>query len=96
MIHDKEKAFLDSLPDYLIRDLITYNFWNETEKIIIKNLFENRNNKRSIEYMIANGILHYEKTQAYEHYKNALLKLRKFLQTTESPLYKVLKDILIR
>lgn len=96
MIYYKEKLFLEALPDYLIRDLLTYNFWNETEKIIIKNMFENRNNKKTIDYMISNGILNYERAQAFEHYKNGLLKLRNFLENTESPIYKTIYKILIK
>ena len=92
MIYLKEKYFLKTIPDYLIRDLLTYDFWDKVEKDIIKFMFlENK----SIENIIVNKLIPYEKSQANEYYKNGLSKLQKFLKSTQNPnytrLYKLLK-----
>ena len=39
MKYYKEKAFLLNMPSVIIEDLLTYDFWNDTEKMIVKNMF---------------------------------------------------------
>ena len=95
MKYYKEKAFLLNMPSVIIEDLLTYDFWNDTEKMIVKNMFGNTNDRKSINYMITNGILNYEITQAHLHYRNALLKLHNFLKKTKNPMYKRLYKVII-
>lgn len=95
MKYYKEKVFLSNMPSVIIKDLLTYDFWNDTEKIIVKNMFGNTNDRKSINYMNTNGILNYEKTQAHLHYRNALFKLHNFLKNTKNPMYKRLYKVII-
>ena len=39
MKYAKEKMFLELLPDYLIKDLISFNIWDDLEKKIIEGIY---------------------------------------------------------
>ena len=35
----KKKCFLEFLPDYLVKDLISFNIWDDLEKKIIEGIY---------------------------------------------------------
>ena len=39
MKYAKEKMFLELLPDYLVKDLISFNIWDDLEKKIIEGIY---------------------------------------------------------
>ena len=39
MKYAKERLFLELLPDYLIRELISFNIWDDLEKKIIEGVY---------------------------------------------------------
>lgn len=90
MKYAKEKLFLELLPDYLIRELISFNIWNDLEKKIIEGVYIK---KKSITGLVYD--LSYEKTKLYEIYNDGILKLKNWLKRTEKPQYKRLYKIII-
>ena len=90
MKYAKEKLFLELLPDYLIRELISFNIWNDLEKKIIEGVYIK---KKSITGLVYD--LSYEKSRLYEIYNNGILKLKNWLKRTERTQYKRLYKIII-
>ena len=90
MKYAKERLFLELLPDYLIRELISFNIWDDLEKKIIEGVYIH---KKSIVGLAFD--LPYEKTRLYEIYNNGILKFKKWLKKTEKTEYKKLFDIII-
>lgn len=90
MKYAKEKLFLELLPDYLIRELISFNIWDDLEKKIIEGVYIK---KKSITGLVYD--LSYEKTKLYEIYNNGILKLKNWLKRTERTQYKRLYKIII-
>ena len=90
MKYAKERLFLELLPDYLIRELISFNIWDDLEKKIIEGVYIK---KKTV--MGLSCDLPYEKTRLYEIYNSGILKFKKWLENTEKPEYKKLFDIII-
>ena len=90
MKYAKERLFLELLPDYLIRELISFNIWDDLEKKIIEGVYIKKKSVTGLTFELP-----YEKTRLYEFYNNGILKLRKWLKNTEKVEYKRLYDILI-
>lgn len=90
MKYYKEKLFLKLIPECLIRELISYNIWDNTEKRIIEQLYIKN---KTIQNLTME--LNYEKTQLYEIYNNGILKFKKWLKTTENTHYKRLFKVVI-
>lgn len=90
MKYAKERLFLELLPDYLIRELISFNIWDDLEKKIIEGVYIK---KKSIIGLSCD--LPYEKSRLYEIYNSGILKLKKWLKNTEKVEYKRLYKILI-
>ncbi len=90
MKYIKERLYLELLPDYLIRELISFNIWNDLEKKIIEGVYIK---KKSITGLTFD--LPYEKTRLYEIYNSGILKFKKWLEKTEKTEYKKLFDIII-
>lgn len=86
----KERLFLELLPDYLIRELISFNIWDNLEKQIIDGIYIKKKSIRGMSF-----VLPYEKSQLYKFYNNGLLKLKKWLKNTEKTQYKRLYKNLI-
>lgn len=90
MKYAKERLFLELLPDYLIRELISFNIWDDLEKKIIEGVYIK---KKSIIGLSCD--LPYEKSRLYEFYNNGILKLKKWLKNTEKAEYKRLYKVII-
>lgn len=90
MKYAKERLFLELLPDYLIRELISFNIWNDLEKKIIEGVYIKKKTVVGLAFDLP-----YEKSRLYELYNNGILKLKKWLKNTEKIEYKRLYDILI-
>ena len=92
MKYRKERLFLKILLPPYKRELLTFNFWDNQEKEIIRLMYLE---DRSIENIIANGLIHYEKTWLSEKHKNALCKLKKWLKDTSKVEYRLIYKNLI-
>ena len=79
MKYAKEKMFLELLPDYLVKDLISFNIWDDLEKKIIEGIYIKKKTIVSLSFDLP-----YEKTRLYEIYNSGILKLKKWLKTTEN------------
>ena len=79
MKYAKEKMFLELLPDYLVKDLISFNIWDDLEKKIIEGIYIKKKTIISLSFDLP-----YEKTRLYEIYNSGILKLKKWLKTTEN------------
>lgn len=90
MLYLKERRFLELLPEFMMKELLSYNIWNNLEKKIFEGVYIR---KKSIVYLTTE--IPYEKTQLYEYYKNGILKLKKWLKTTEKVHFKKLYKIII-
>ena len=90
MKYAKERLFLELLPDYLIRELISFNIWDDLEKKIIEGVYIKKKTIVGLAFDLP-----YEKTRLYEIYNNGILKFKKWLKNTEKPEYKKLFDIII-
>ena len=90
MKYAKERLFLELLPDYLIRELISFNIWNDLEKKIIEGVYIKKKTVVGLAFDLP-----YEKSRLYEFYNNGILKLKKWVKNTETVEYKRLYDILI-
>ena len=86
----KERLFLELLPDYLIRELISFNIWDNLEKQIIDGIYIKKKSIRGMSFDLP-----YEKSQLYKFYNNGLLKLKIWLKNTEKTQYKRLYKNLI-
>ena len=82
--------FLELLPDYLVKDLISFNIWDDLEKKIIEGIYIKKKTIINLSFDLP-----YEKTRLYEIYNDGILKLKKWLQTTEKYQYKRLYEIII-
>lgn len=90
MKYAKERLFLELLPDYLIRELISFNIWDDLEKKIIEGVYIKKKTVVNLAFDLP-----YEKTRLYEIYNSGILKFKKWLENTEKPEYKKLFDIMI-
>lgn len=90
MKYAKERLFLELLPDYLIRELISFNIWDDLEKKIIEGVYIKKKSVTGLTFELP-----YEKSRLYEFYNNGILKLKKWLENTEKTEYKRLFDIII-
>ena len=90
MKYAKERLFLELLPDYLIKELISFNIWDDLEKKIIEGVYIKKKSVTGLTFELP-----YEKSRLYEFYNNGILKLKKWLKNTEKVEYKRLYDILI-
>ena len=90
MKYAKERLFLELLPDYLIRELISFNIWNDLEKKIIEGVYIKKKSVTGLTFELP-----YEKSRLYEFYNNGILKLKKWLKNTEKLEYKRLYKIII-
>lgn len=90
MKYAKERLFLKILPDYLIRELIGFNIWNDLEKKIIEGIYIK--NKTIVGLTVDLG---YEKSQLYTYYNNGILKFKRWLKNTEKVEYKRLYKVII-
>jgi hypothetical protein len=90
MKYRKERLFLELLPDYLIRELISFNIWNDIEKQIIEGVYIK---KKTISGLTFD--LNYEKTTLYEVYNSGILKLKKWLNNTDKTKYRKLYKVII-
>ena len=82
--------FLELLPDYLVKDLISFNIWDDLEKKIIEGVYIKKKTIINLSFDLP-----YEKTRLYEIYNNGILKLKKWLKTTEKYKYKRLYEIIV-
>ncbi len=92
MKYRKERLFLKVLLPPYKRELLTFNFWNEKEKKLIELVFLE---KRSIDNIVFNRLMPYERTSLFEIKKSAFLKLRKWIKTTSKTEYKLIYKNLI-
>ena len=90
MKYAKERLFLELLPDYLIRELISFNIWDDLEKKIIEGVYIKKKSVTGLTFELP-----YEKSRLYEFYNNGILKLKKWLKNTEKLEYKRLYKIII-
>ena len=90
MKYAKEKMFLELLPDYLVKDLISFNIWDDLEKKIIEGIYIKKKTIVGLAFYLP-----YEKTRLYEIYNSGILKLKKWLKNTEKYQYKRLYDIIV-
>ena len=90
MKYAKERLFLELLPDYLIRELISFNIWDDLEKKIIEGVYIKKKSVTGLTFELP-----YEKSRLYEFYNNGILKLKKWLKNTEKLEYKRLYNIII-
>ena len=85
MKYKKERLFLQVLHPLLLKDLLSFTFWNEHEKQLIKYMYlENK----SIDNIVVNKLMPYERSWLFEIYKSGLFKLKKWLENTEKIEYK--------
>lgn len=92
MKYRKERLYLKTLLPPYKRELLSLNFWNEKEKRIIELVFLE---KRSIDNIVFNRLMPYERTALFNIKRSAFLKLKKWLKTTEKVEYKLLYKNLI-
>ena len=90
MKYRRERLFLELLPDYLIRELISFNIWDDLEKKIIEGVYIKKKSVTGLAFDLP-----YEKTKLYEIYNSGISKLKKWLKNTEKLEYKKLFDIMI-
>ena len=57
MKYAKEKMFLELLPDYLVKDLISFNIWDDLEKKIIEGIYIKKKTKEEIQMIIIRPII---------------------------------------
>ena len=81
--------FLELLPDYLVKDLISFNIWDDLEKKIIEGIYIKKKTIISLAFDLP-----YEKTIVCEIYNGGILKLKKWLKTTGKYQYKRLYEII--
>lgn len=92
MKYRKERLFLKILLPPYKRELLNLTFWNAQEKQIIKLMYlENR----SIENIIAYGLMPYEKSWLSMLHRTALSKLKEWLKYTSKIEYKLIYKNLI-
>ena len=92
MKYRRERLFLRVLLPPYKRELLSFNFWNDKEKEIIRLVFLE---KRSIDNIIINGLMKGERTTLFNIKKNALLKLKNWIKTTQKTEYKLIYKNLI-
>ena len=92
MKYRRERLFLKVLLPAYKRELLTFNLWNEREKEIVRLVFLE---KRSIDNIIMNGLMKGERTTLFNLKRNALLKLKKWIKTTQKTEYKLIYKNLI-
>ena len=92
MKYRRERLFLKVLLPAYKRELLTFNLWNEREKEIVRLVFLE---KRSIDNIIMNGLMKGERTTLFNLKKNALLKLKNWIKTTQKTEYKLIYKNLI-
>ena len=90
MKYAKERLYLELLPDYLVKDLISFNIWDDLEKKIIEGIYIKKKTIVGLAFYLP-----YEKTRLYEIYNGGILKLKKWLKTTEKYQYKRLYEIIV-
>ena len=90
MKYAKERLFLELLPDYLIRELISFNIWDDLEKKIIEGVYIKKKTIINLSFDLP-----YEKTRLYEIYNSGILKFKKWLENTEKYQYKRLYEIIV-
>lgn len=84
--------FLQILDYRLLDELLTFTFWNKQEKQVIRYMYREN---RTIDNIVINKLMPYERSWLFEIYKSGLFKLKKWLEDTERPEYKRLYKILI-
>jgi hypothetical protein len=92
MKYRRERLFLKVLLPAYKRELLTFNLWNEREKEVVRLVFLE---KRSIDNIIMNGLMKGERTTLFNLKKNALLKLKNWIKTTQKTEYKLIYKNLI-
>ena len=92
MKYRRERLFLKVLLPAYKRELLTFNLWNEREKEVVRLVFLE---KRSIDNIIMNGLMNGERTTLFNIKKNALLKLKNWIKTTQKTEYKLIYKNLI-
>jgi hypothetical protein len=92
MKYRRERLFLKVLLPAYKRELLTFNLWNEREKEVVKLVFLE---KRSIDNIIMNGLMKGERTTLFNLKRNALLKLKNWIKTTQKTEYKLIYKNLI-
>ena len=92
MKYRRERLFLKVLLPVYKRELLTFNFWNDKEKEIIKLVFLD---KKSIDNIIINNLMPGERTTLYNLKRSALLKLKNWIKTTSKTEYKLIYKNLI-
>lgn len=92
MKYKRERMFLQILDYRLLDELLTFTFWNKQEKQVIRYMYREN---RTIDNIVINKLMPYERSWLFEIYKSGLFKLKKWLEDTERPEYKRLYKILI-
>ena len=94
MKYARERRFLENLniASIYFDEFLTFNVLNDIEKKIMYYVFRKRRSIRNIANL---GLLPYEKTRLYEIYNGGILKLKKWLKTTEKYQYKRLYEIIV-
>lgn len=92
MKYRKERLYLRILLPPYKRELLNLAFWNTQEKEIIRLMYlENR----SIENIIAHGLMPYEKSWLCMLHRTALSKLKEWLKHTSKTEYRLIYKNLI-
>lgn len=92
MKYRRERLFLKVLLPAYKKELLTFNFWNDKEKEIIKLVFLD---KKSIDNIIINNLMPGERTTLYNLKRSALLKLKNWIKITSKTEYKLIYKNLI-
>jgi hypothetical protein len=92
MKYRRERLFLKVLLPPYKRELLSFDIWDEREKMLVELVFLE---KRSIDNIVFNKLMPYERTSLFEIKKNVFLKLKKWLKTTSKTEYKLIYKNLI-
>lgn len=92
MKYRKERLFLRVLLPYYKNELLSYTFWNEREKKLVKLVYLDN---KSIDNIVINKIMPYEKRALQYINENALSKLNKWIKDTPKIEFKLIYDNLI-
>lgn len=92
MKYKKERRFLQILGYELLKELLSFTFWNKEEKQLIYYMYVE---KRTIDNIAINKLMPYERSWLFLIYQSGLCKLNKWLQDTERIEYTRLYKILV-
>lgn len=85
MKYKKERRILQLLTHHFLDELLSFTFWNKEEKELIKYMYKEN---RTIDNIVAYGLMPYERSWLFVIYQNGLSKFNKWLKNTEKPFYK--------